>query len=172
MKKRILFFTSFTLLIIAICVINIFQNEDFWDISIGNIISVVIAVVVAYFFVQSKNDERKRKEKMEDIINKIQLFINSVQAYTVESPRDELNIKMQHRSVSNKLAMLGEYKKNMGIDEEYIYIFDKFTSYKDMIGNHITDYKYIKDSRIDLQRDLALIDDKLDMMKLKLYSKE
>ena len=41
---------------------NIINNDEFWNASAVNIITILIAIVISYFFVQRKSDIRKQKD--------------------------------------------------------------------------------------------------------------
>ena len=166
--QKFWFVVVLSLAILIFTIINALRNPDFIKMSLYNVLTLYIAIIIAYYFSQSKNDERKRKEKLEEIISKIQSSVTSEEAYiTEETTKDE--ITMFQRNLSQKITVLSSFAIKYKIEEETKYIYDRFYEYKDFIGDHLTDMPFLQKSRIDLKKWLDLIDNKCDEIKLKLY---
>lgn len=60
MKKvrKIIFFTALFVLIIVLAVVNIFyiKNDNFWEMSIGSCLTLLVALSVSYYFTQKNQD--------------------------------------------------------------------------------------------------------------------
>lgn len=172
MKKNpsILFVLLFLVFIIILAICNIKHNEDFFKIPLYNILNLFIAVVIAYYLTQRKNDERKLKEKAEELIDKIQNKLNSGQAYNITSSEDIAYVLLMHRSISNWLRLLEKLKDKLKFKNELAYINENFRSYKEFIGNHVSDLDYLSKSRKELENYILLMDNKLDEIKISMYS--
>lgn len=161
----------FIILIVAgIIVIGIFNfnNGEFWNISICDCLTLIVAVVIAYYFTKSDNKITKKREIIESILDKIQFQINHPEYYKLKET-DEKDLYMMKRAINNKIALLEKNEKGIKISAEIKYIKDKFNDYRSLIDEHITDKDYLAKSEKELRKMLMLIDDKIDEIKLKLY---
>lgn len=51
----------FCIVMVSLFIYNIITNCDFLKIPIYNLINIIVAVVIAYYFSQKRTDERKYK---------------------------------------------------------------------------------------------------------------
>ena len=65
----------FIICMFGIIVYNLLNNDKFLETSVTSIISIVIAVVISYVFVQKKTDLRRKNEKIDKLLYKIQDII-------------------------------------------------------------------------------------------------
>ena len=158
------------LMVAGIIVIGIFNfsNSEFWNISICDCLTLIVAVVIAYYFTKSDNKITKKREIIESILDKIQFQINQPEYYKLKET-DEKDLYMMKRAINNKIALLEKNEKGIKISTEIKYIKDKFIDYRSLIDEHITDKDYLVKSEKELRKMLMLIDDKIDEIKLKLY---
>lgn len=65
--------------VVIIAVINIFviQYNEYFKISIGQTLTLIVAIVIAFWATQKKTDIRKIKEQVETIISNIQTVVSS-----------------------------------------------------------------------------------------------
>lgn len=169
-KVKVIFMSTICALLLIISIYNIKNNSKFWDISFYNIITILIAIVVTYYFTQKNNNEKKKKEEAENILEKIQKIISLEKYYIIDDDFDEKSINMMKRTVNNKIVILEKISKELNIQDEINYIKVKFKEYRELIDEHITDITYLKKSSLELKKILILIDDKIDEIKLKLYT--
>ena len=79
----ILFEIFFLLLIVAIAITNICNTNsdnpipDFWKVNVAQLITPLVALLIAFWATQFKNDQRKAKEHAERIIVSIQEIVSS-----------------------------------------------------------------------------------------------
>ena len=78
-------------IIIILGIYNVRINEDFLKISIGQILTLLIAIGIAFWATQRKNDERKTKEQIEKIIERIRNIILNQNFYSFETINDSNN---------------------------------------------------------------------------------
>lgn len=158
------------LIVIGIIVIGIFNfnNSKFWNISICDCLTLIVAVVIAYYFTKSDNKITKKREIIESILDKIQFQINQPKYYKLKET-DEKDLYMMKRAINNKIALLENSAKRIKISTDIKYIKEKFNDYRSLIDEHITDKDYLVKSEKELRKMLMLIDDKIDEIKLKLY---
>lgn len=156
--------------LIPITIYNFINNDNFLIIPSYTIINIIIAMFVTYYCTQRKNDERKKKEVIAEIIDKIQECILSDNACKRLSEISQEEIAMMQRRIRNKINFLTDKKDELGIKDEVELINNKFESYCDLIGNHIGQPGHLKESVKEIRNWLDLIDDNLDKIKLKLYN--
>lgn len=170
-RKNKLWWIPVSLLAICFAVFvlyNIGHNEEFWNASAVNIITILIAVVISYFLVQRKSDRRKQKEILLDLINKLRLLIDSEEAcdFTGQS-REE--ILMRNRDISNKVQILTNIQTVFGIEDDMKFIQEKAEEYLSLVGDHSMDLEYLVKSKKELQRPLMLISTRLVSMSINLF---
>lgn len=149
-------------------VVNIVNNDDFWKASAVNIITIFIAIVISYFFVQRKSDVRKQKDILLSLINGFQQQITSEKAYDFTGQTGE-EILMRKRDISNKLHILSELQDTFLIQTEVKFLGEKFDEYDKLISDHIADLDYLVKSKNELRRPLDLMNDKLVRISINLY---
>lgn len=134
-----------------------------------NCLTLMIALLVSYYLTQRQNDHRKQKEILLDLIQKLQEQLSRESMYNLADVSTE-EIFMRIRSVRNRIHILDSKKIEFGFKEEIALIDNWFTEYGDLIGNHIEDREYLKNSKSELKRPLDLIDGKLIEMAMKLFN--
>lgn len=164
-KKIFILLIVIGIIVIGICNLN---NSEFWNISICDCLTLIVAIVIAYYFTKSDNKITKQKEIIESILDKIQFQINQPKYYKLKET-DEKDLYMMKRAINNKIALLENLVKGFKISADIKYIKEKFNDYRSLIDEHITDKDYLVKSEKELRKLLMLIDDKIDEIKLKLY---
>lgn len=153
---------TFVLVCIILGIYNYKNNADFLKAPLSTIISILIAVVVSYLFVQKKTDDRRKREKIDKLLYKIQDLI---------SASDFIDVKegdlIVHRSIANKIEFL-ENNTEDNLKEEVKKLKETFVLYRDFYGNHYADADYMSKSKIELMNYIKLIDDTCDKMHMKL----
>lgn len=152
----------FVLACIALGVYNFKNNVDFLKAPLSTIMSILIAVIVSYLFVQKKTDDRRKREKIDKLLYKIQDLI-SVSDFTDVKEGDLI----LHRSIANKIEFL-ENNTEDNLKEEAKKLKETFNSYRDFYGNHYADADYMSKSKVELMNYIKLIDDTCDKMHMKL----
>lgn len=159
--------TIVVILIIGIC--NMICYNKFWETSVSSIITLLIAVVFSYYFTQSKNDIRKKKEKADRLLYKIQDII--LEKGFIESDPEEISRVnlIKHRSLANKIECLKKTCK--GDDEIYKDIEkleEEFSRFREFYGEHYKDSEYMLKSQNELQNYVTKMDDIADQIHIKI----
>ena len=141
-------------------VYNIKTNDQFWEASAANCITIVIALLISYWLVQRKNDLRKQKELIANLILDLRSQLDKEDMYDL-SNKSEKDINMRNRDISNKIEILDGIKGKFKIESGVDFISEKFDEYKEFIGNHIDDRDYLISSHSELKRPILLISNKL-----------
>ena len=168
-------FRVFVLLVLVIIVglgglilYNIKTNPSFWETSVSSCITIIIALVFSYWLVQRKNDLRKQKEILASLLFDLRTQFEKEDMYDL-SQMSPSSINMRNRDISNKIGILDSVKEEFSIAADVDFIYEKFDEYKELIGNHINDHGYLKNSSFELKRPIMLISTKLFEIAFGLY---
>lgn len=149
------------------------ECPSFICINIAQFLTIGVAVMIAFWAVQSKNDQRKKKEHAEDVLLKIQAIVNKDIFVKIDSTdkQDEVTkeTSVTNRKLSNCLLIIKEYAKEFGFEEDANYLEEEFRGYKDFISEHLGNISYLADSEVTLRRYAENIDSKCDMIIYQLY---
>ncbi len=165
---RIAIIAIICIALIAFAIYNAIVNEQFWNASAINIVTVFIGIVISFFLVQRKNDERKQKDILLDLILKLQLQVCDEKTYDL-SGQTQAEITMRNRDISNKIQILKDTADIFSTQSDVDFVASKFEEYLEFIGNHINELDYLSRSQKDLKRPLDLINNKLFSMAISLY---
>lgn len=176
MKKKLFYIIIEVVLLVAIVIVgiyNAFSNECFWAFSFSQVITLIIAILIAFAASQYRNDERKLKEQAEKIIVKIQNIVSEISFSSFPNFGDNDEIKKQNRlacrKLNNCISILKEYATKLNILAEVDYIDNQFKEYNDFISQHPDDLDYLSKSEIVLKKYSENIDTKCDHIILKLF---
>lgn len=154
----------------GIFVWNYVKNSCFWNAQVIDIISpIFIAFYFSYYLIERKNDERRQKEILEEILWRLKDFIEQEEMYNL-SQQEPATILMRSRQVSNQITILNNWKKHFNVEKEVDFICEKFEEYNSIIGNHIDDLNYLEKSSKELERPIKLISDKILELTMNLYT--
>lgn len=166
--RKNLLIVVFLLLFTAFLIFNAVTNPKFWEASFVNCITIGIAIVISYYFVQKKNDRRKQKDIVLDLIQDIQILVGQKATYDFSGQKPQ-DITMRARELSNKIHILETIKDDFFISAEVEFVRSKFDEYNDLIGEHIDNLDYLLQSQKELKRPIELIDAKLIETSLRIY---
>lgn len=163
-------------LIIGMAVINIFflKNSNFWEMSVSQVLTLLVAIAISFWAAQRKTDERKIKEQIERITEKIQREVSSPEfvIFSIgEDPTEaQKKITMTTRKLTNCINILHEYGKTIGLSEEIRYIEDQVRGYRDFVSVKVGDLDYLSKSETHLRKYADNINSKCDYIILRLYT--
>ena len=174
----------FNFLILAIIIVSIFigitniffiKNCNFWTVNISQLLTIIVAVLIAFWASQRKTDERRVKEQIEKITYKIQDVVTSPNFVQFDSSIGSENVtkmlNLNTRKINNCVTLLKEYSNIIDIKEEIDYISDQLTEYREFISEKTGDIEYLKKSETHLRKLSDNINTKCDFIILKLYKK-
>ena len=146
----------------------VIHPHGFWKLTIGNVLTLLVAVMLSFLFVQwkaekdrEKADKREQKEAAIRLLGAMQELIADKAAYEVSKNEDVQVLTTIKRRLSNYIKILEEHSAGFGLDREIEFIKEKFNEYDSFIGNHMSDVAYLEKSSCDLRRPLDLIDYKI-----------
>lgn len=130
---------------------------------------MLFVVFVSFYLVQRKNDRRKKIEKIEQIVSKIQEIINDPSIYSVSAEESKQKALMLHRTCSNKINLLRDTEMSDEENKCILNISDEFRRIREFIGEHLEDQGYIDKSKTTITNYIVKIDDLCDTLQLLLY---
>ena len=170
MRKRWNLGTIIALILLIILVLyNIVNNENFFELSIGTLLTLFIAIFISFYLVQKNTDQRYQKQIYYNLLLDIQKFVTNPDTYSFDVNTDIRTITLKKRILSNYIGIAYSYSKKFNLEQEINFIKEKFKEYDKFIGDHISDINYLSKSKDDLRRPLDLINYRLYEMMLKLY---
>lgn len=146
------------------------NSETYFQLNVGNSLTLLVALGIAYWATQSKNNHRTQKEHAEKVLIKLQTSVSKECMYIIDNSFNKDKMTMDIRYISNLINLLGKYSDSLGFSEGYKYISTQFSEYKEFIGNKITDIDYLKKSEIELKKYLENINSKCDQIIFDLFS--
>lgn len=157
------------LLLIGVIIYNIIKNTNFFQASIIEIITLLVAIFLSYVFTEKNSNERRLKEALEVIIEKTQMKLNMNVLVKINNEEDLRQVRIIKRSLENNFTLLKENSECFKIKEDIEYIIQQLENYNSIIDNHINDIEHLSNAEVDLNRYILLIDDKLNQVRVKLY---
>lgn len=161
------------LLIVGVGVCNAINNDSFWNVTVAQLLTPLIALFFAFWATQYKNDQRKAKEHAEKIILNLQEIVSNERFYVIsaleEQSAKQKELNLTNRKISNYLTILNQYGKTLVFSEEVKYIEAEFGKYKQTIGDHIADLEYLSKTEPEFRKIAENIDTKCEAIILKFY---
>ena len=147
---------------------NILNNQNFWEASATNCVTILIAVIISYYLVQKRNDRRKQKDIILDLLLSMQSQIDAETMYIFNKQGRE-EILMRNRGIANRIHILEQVKDEHCIKSEVDFIAEKFDEYRTVIDCNIEKLEQTQ-LTTELKRPLELISSKILEVALKLYN--
>lgn len=141
-----------------------YNSASFWNASLIQILTLLVAAGLSFFFVQRLTDKRRKIDCYEHILNEIQNIIDNNP--TIFSIDKEALVLQQ--SVANKIKYLQEHSFSQ-TKTDLEYIREHFNELRELYGNHKQNYGSLKSIESDMMRHKTNISDKIDKIKLELY---
>ena len=174
LKSSIKIIANFLICIIVILVIcttiysiyyNLKENNTtFCDSYITYILTIVIEIIFAYYFVERKSDKRKQKEIIEKNIQKIQKYIYDEELYSVTSKEmcNSLTRSIKIRKIKNLITYLSDYSKKFNFEKQFVEISKNFKEYQNITEAMSQDDDFTDKSNNNVKRIVETLDDNLE----------
>lgn len=160
------------LILLFSSIVQAFQNNTFAEYltaPLYTILNIFVAVIFAFFLTQYKSDLRKRKEIVEKLSEKIINDFSNDKMFTITSEETIKHIRIAQRSVDNRINLLKEYEKEMGIKDDISYVSENFQTYWQTISNHIDDIEHLTKAKDELFHCTTNIINRLERMTVCLH---
>lgn len=169
----ILAFACIVLLVYTF-IYNILNNYNcFIRTNITDIITIVIAIIFAYYYVEKKNDGRKQKEIIENNVKKIQNYIYDEEIRSVSSKKisTSLTRSIKIRKIKNLISYLKDYSKKYDFEKQYHDICENFKEYQKHTETMSEDDDYSTKNKNHVIRIIETLDDNLEELIHEIYIK-
>lgn len=162
--------------VLVIAIYNIFFDwKAFLTISAAQVLTLLVAIVLAFWAAQWKTDERKIKEQIEKLVFKIQVEVSASNfvVFTSADTSEEVQkrITMTIRKINNSIDILTKYGEMFNIADAVAYIKDQIVGYNNCVSEKVGDIDYLSKSEAHLRMYAENINSKCDYIILQLYTK-
>lgn len=157
-----IFLVFFVCICIGLGIHNFNTNSEFLKTPLSTIVTILIAVIVSYFLVQKKTDDRRKNEKIDKLLYKIQDIILEEDFLVAEK-----GSLIKQRSIVNKIQYLQENIDNK-FENDVCRIREQFDILREFYSEHYQDEEYMKKSQNELMNYIRLVDDACDKIHMKL----
>lgn len=171
MKKWMLWLIPiiFAIGIFVLGICNHINNDKFWEASIYQVITLLMAILITFYATQYKNDQRKVKDYAENVIRKIQAIIVDERFVDFNENTENKAVTMTNRKLNNYISILNEYGKKLGFQKDAEYVAEQFKAYRTFVDEHLSDKDYLSKSSPTLQMYAENIEQKCENIILNLY---
>ena len=107
---KIILLILFLMLLAILAYYNVKTNEEFWKASAVNCVTICTGIIVSYILVQRKNDQRKQRDIILDLIRSFYTQVTDESSYDFTG-QETSRILMRKRDFSNKIHILDKYKE-------------------------------------------------------------
>ena len=155
------------IIIAVISIVNIVNNKDFFEISVGQSITFIIAIFISFRLVQQNNKNAKQIDAIVSILIEMKTELKNNVYYEMEG-QDINNILMRSRKIRNNIDVLKEIPEKFIKKEDIEYIYNEFKSYDDLVSDNISNIQNLITHRDQLKKHVTSIDSKLTSIRLQL----
>lgn len=156
-------------IILGLVIYNTIENDNFCKAPLTSFLTLVVAILVSYFYTKKNQDEHYQKEVYLHLLEKLQTIVNDERMYSIKAVADITIVIMKKRDMNNIVSILKKYSEQFGVEEEINVVGERVQEYATIIGNHQDDLEFLQKGLPELQRPLNLIDTKLSEAMLKLF---
>lgn len=159
--------------VIGLSIHSAINNDAFWNIGVGQSLTIIVAILLAFWATQRKNDQRILKNHAEEIVLKIQNSVSQNEFVSFGCENDKADTQKRtnllNRRISNCISILLRYGDKLEFAEDAKYIDKEFKDYKELVSEHIEDFEYLRKSESTLMKYAENINSKCDQIILKMY---
>ncbi|MBE6133365.1 MAG: hypothetical protein E7178_01715 [Erysipelotrichaceae bacterium] len=146
--------------------------QSFWSISIGEVVTIFIAVFIAYIASQFKSNESKIKYYIEQELNTLRNIGNDNVLFNLPTIGKNLykqEINLLFTKIDNIIACLEKTKKDFDYEKDIAYISSEFKELSVFVSEKIENYDYLVESTTLYRKHFNKISDRSLEIILNLY---
>lgn len=170
------FFTILLIFLIGLMLISHYlyslQNECSWKyfmVPFSDLVNIFVLSGVIYWFIEYKNDKRRRKTFVESIAKRIIFEASEPCMYHIENERDLRHDLILCRIISNELEILEKCQDEFEYKDDLKYCKEDFKGYWNILGENVHKIELLQDKENDLENQLGLVINKVETIMKKLY---
>lgn len=148
---------------------NLINNDTFFSAPFTSLMTVGVALFVSYGLVQSRNNRRKKSDKLSNLLYKIQGIIRQEEFVESQSERIQRRNLIMQRSVGNKIEYLKKgCEKDTSLKKLVEQMEEEFLRFREFYGEHYKDQDYMRKSEKELMNFIVKMDDIADKIHIEL----
>ena len=135
----------------------------FWSISIGEVITIFVAVFIAYIASQFKENENKIKSYIEKALVELRNMADDNVLYnlqTIGKVRYKQEINLFFTKIDNIIASLEKKEKEFKYENDIKYLENEIRELHNFVSEKIEKYDYLCESIVVYKKHLNKISDK------------
>lgn len=166
-SKKVLVF-AVVMVVIAITVVGTVLSwknnwQAFWSISVGEVITILVAVFIAYIASQYKENENRIKSYIEKELIELRNLADGNVLYnlqTIGKIRYKQEINLFFTKLDNIIAALEKKENEFKYKNEVKYLENEIKELHDFVSEKIEKYDYLCESVVIYKKHLNKISDK------------
>ena len=157
--------------VLIIGVFNCIVNEKFWELSISNVLTLLVALIITFLLTQKTTEVRRKKDVVVKMLDRLYILLSDIRMVKIQSQETIDFVKIQNRTISNKITCLEKFAKDLKFEEEIRKMKTDFDSYENFFSEHMSDLDYLIKSERTFNNKMQLLDNQCDNILAKLYTK-
>ena len=145
-----------------------FTSDNFFVMSLYQIISLILVVLVSYYLTQKKLDSRKKREVLNELVERITKSSIKMNREAIQSENAKLFV-MEIRNIQNKISLINKVSSEYNINNEIEYINREIENINNMVSNHIGDIDTLLKIFVDIEKNINNIQNKCEEIQFKIY---
>ncbi|GEM_PF-2217299 len=133
------------------------------------LLSIGVAGIVFYLYVEYKNDIRSKKKLVENIADRVIQHTADPCIYRIKETQSIRHALIIQRTIENELNLLEKYSSEFGFVDEMSYCKNMLNEYKNLIGECVPDIKKFREKENELEDKTTKLANKMECIISKLY---
>lgn len=168
MKRKIVLYGTVIILAIILGIYNYKTTSDFFEVSLNEILILLMTFFLGTYFVEKNSKEEKTKEKYEKLLDKFEnALMDKNMIDSMIKNEKTCDILLRFKKLNNILDILKSKSEELVLKEEIEVLEKDYKEYNDKLSTHITSPSKIDFD--DLERLKINIENKCDEIRLKLF---
>lgn len=173
-KGKIIFVVGAVLLLIAIQFFIIYplpeaSRAKYFLVKFSEILNIVVLGIVAYLFVEYKNDTRAQKMLILQIIDRAIQRCSDDKMYNINNKDAISYVTYSQRGLINELNLIARSAEKYGYQVEVAYCIKKHGEYWGKISDRMSSFDKLAEVKPFISSDLQLLINKLEEISFKIY---
>lgn len=171
-KLKRLLRTASIIIIISVLIVLFKINVDsngFWAFDFYEIIYLCIIIFISFFLTQHYTDERKRKDYIIDMVNKVSNYTLSINLDKIIEDKNSNFFVMEIRNIRNTLDLLNEIAIKYEIKDEVKYLQGEIAEIDNTVSENLSNIENLRILKTTIERHKNNVGNKCDAVKFKIF---
>lgn len=156
-------------ILVAAYNVLIVKDKEFWSFSFTSCATMLITLIVTYYFTKINQDEINKKEAYIRVLNKMQEIVCDKALYMIDADTDINVVLMKKRDLSNCFNLIKTYGVKFQLENEIKCMEPLVQEYTEFLGENTSNLENLQKNSNALKRPLSIIDTKISEMIIKMY---